>query len=263
MITFTLEQLYTWIGMFLWPFFRIAAFVGSAPVLGESSVPIYVKIGVSVILTVAISAFIQPFDTIPPDSWAAMAMIAKQVVIGMAMGFTMRIVFAAVIMAGELTGLQMGLSFASFFDPSAGNTSVLARLLNTLAMLIFIAGNGHLILVAGLARSFEIIPLAAGTLHLNGIGQLIEWSSQIFIAGMLIAMPMIVALLTINLSMGILNRTAQQLSVFSVGFPITLTFGLLLLLIIMPYLNQFMESFIYNGFEQMGQVMDGFTNESE
>src|SRR5690606_9905393 len=98
--------------------------------------------------------FIGPFETIPPDSWAAMIMMAKQIVIGMAMGFTMRIVFAAVNMAGELIGLQMGLSFASFFDPaSGGNTSVMSRLLNTLAMLIFIPGNRHLILISRLARS--------------------------------------------------------------------------------------------------------------
>lgn len=259
MITFTLDQLYTWIGLFLWPMCRIAAFVGSSPVLGESTVPVMVKIGISVILTVAISPFIGPFETIPPDSWAAMIMMAKQIVIGMAMGFSMRIVFAAVNMAGELIGLQMGLSFASFFDPAnGGNTSVMSRLLNALAMLIFIAGNGHLILISGLARSFEIVPISDATLQLNGIGLLIEWSTQIFIAGMLIAIPMIVSLLTINLAMGILNRTAQQLSVFAVGFPITLTFSMMLLMVVLPYLNQFLEVFFFNGFEQMGRIMNGF-----
>src|SRR5690606_3749641 len=140
--------------------------------------------------------------------------------------------------AGELIGLQMGLSFASFFDPSSGgNTSVMARLMNAFALLVFLSINGHLMLVSGLARTFALIPItdpSGPQLSWNGVGTLIEFSEQILVGGMLIALPMLLVLLTINLAMGILNRTAQQLSVFAVGFPITLTVSLGLMTIVLP-----------------------------
>src|SRR5690606_23572295 len=136
--------------------------------------------------------------------------------IGIAMGLMMRIAFAAVQTAGEFIGLQMGLSFASFFDPATGaNTAVLSRIMNGVAMLLFLALDGHLILIRNLVNTFHILPISP-TLSLNpdGWGVLLEWSSQVMISGMLLALPLIIILLTISLSMGILNRTAQQLSVF-------------------------------------------------
>lgn len=259
MVQFTLEQLHTWIGLFVWPFFRVAAFVSSAPILGESTVPLYVKIGLSVIITVAIAPVIGPMPVVALSSFTAIGMIIEQILIGLALGLTMRIIFAAVLMAGELIGLQMGLSFASFFDPaSGGNTSVMARLLNTIAMLVFIAGNGHLIMISGIARTFAMLPVGGAQLDTNGYGQLLTWSEQLFAAGVLLALPMIVALLTINLAMGILNRTAQQLSVFAVGFPITLTVSIFLLSIVLPHMDGFLEGLFTSGYQAMSDVTTGF-----
>src|SRR5690606_33224006 len=117
-------------------------------------------------------------------------------------------------------GLQMGLSFASFFDPATGaNTTVLSRFMNNMSVLLLLAVNGHLLMLAGLLRTFEILPVRAGTLERDGWGVLLEWSGQIMASGMLLALPLIIILLTISLALGILNRTAQQLSVFAVGFP--------------------------------------------
>lgn len=163
----------------------------------------------------------------------------------------MRVVFAAVHTAGEFVGLQMGLSFATFFDPGAGaSTTVLSRLFNAIAVLLFLALDGHLLMIAGLQHSFESLPLAA-PLDFSGWGVLLEWSSAIIVSGLLMALPLITALLTINLALGILNRTAPQMSVFAVGFPVSLIAGLLALLVVLPNSSGFLGNLIQDGLENM------------
>ncbi|MVW78179.1 flagellar biosynthetic protein FliR [Bordetella sp. 02P26C-1] len=259
MIEFNLDQLYGWIGAFIWPFFRIAAFVGTAPVVGDSAVPVYVKVALAAILSFALAPLTGDIPVIPLGSLAAIGVMVEQILIGMALGLVLRFVFGAVIMAGELIGLQMGLSFASFFDPaSGGNTSVMARLLNALAILVFIAVNGHLVMLSGLGRTFEMLPIAGPRLDLNGIGVVVEFSVTLFTMSVALALPMVIALLAINLAMGILNRTAQQLSVFAVGFPITLTVSLLLLTVFLPQINDFLDRLFLDGYTAMSEVARGF-----
>ena len=258
MITVTLDQLYTWLNAFIWPFMRIAAMVGTAPLLSESSIPARVKVGLAAMLTIIVMPTLGPLPTLATASWSALWIMGQQVFIGIALGLTMRIIFAAVQTAGEFVGLQMGLAFASFFDPGTGsNTAVLARLLNTITLLVFVAMNGHLLMLTGLLHTFEVLPIMGTELHVNGWGVLLEWSRQIVISGLLLALPVMVVLLTINLSLGILNRTAQQLSVFAVGFPISLTVGLVILAVVLPQISPFLERFFQDGYDTMGRLVEG------
>ncbi|HLU78861.1 MAG TPA: flagellar biosynthetic protein FliR [Burkholderiaceae bacterium] len=258
MISVTIDQLYAWINAFIWPFMRIAAMVGSAPLLSESAIPARVKVGLAVMLTVIVAPTLEPMPSLATASWAALWTMGQQILIGLALGLTMRIIFAAVQTAGEFIGLQMGLSFASFFDPATGsNTAVLARILNTVTLLVFIAMNGHLLMIGGLVRTFEVLPIGVGELHVNGWGVLLEWSSQIVVSGLLMALPVMIVLLTINLSLGILNRTAQQLSVFAVGFPISLTVGLTILAVVLPQISPFLEQLFQDGYDTMGALVRG------
>lgn len=256
MISVTLEQLYAWINAFIWPFMRIAAMVGTAPLLSESSIPARVKVGLAALLAMIVAPTLGPMPALATASWNALWIMGQQILIGIALGLTMRVVFAAVQTAGEFIGLQMGLSFASFFDPSTGsNTAVLARLLNTMTLLLFIAMNGHLLMIGGLVRTFDVLPIAIAPLDVNGWGVLLEWSEQIMVSGLLLALPVMVVLLTINLSLGILNRTAQQLSVFAVGFPISLTVGLVILAIVLPQTSPFLERLFQDGYDTMGRLV--------
>ncbi len=258
MISVTIEQLYAWINAFIWPFMRIAAMVGAAPLLSESAIPIRVKVGLSAMLALIVVPTLGPMPDLATASWGALWIMGQQLIIGIALGLTMRIIFAAVQTAGEFVGLQMGLSFASFFDPSTGsNTAVLARLLNTITLLVFIAMNGHLLMIGGLVRTFEVLPIGSGALDVNGWGVLLEWSEQIVVSGLLLALPVMIVLLTINLSLGILNRTAQQLSVFAVGFPISLTVGLTILAVVLPQITPFLERLFQDGYDMMGSVVQG------
>lgn len=258
MISVDISQLYAWMNAFLWPFFRILALLGMAPVLGESSIPARAKIGLAAVLTIAVSPTLPPMPELPTGSYAALWLAIQQILIGLALGLTMRVVFAAVQTAGEFIGLQMGLSFASFFDPATGaNTAVLARLMNILATLLFLVMNGHLFMLGGLIRTFDVLPVQPGALDINGWGVLFAWSTQIIASGLLLALPLIIMLLTINLAMGILNRTAQQLSVFAVGFPISLLTGLLLLSVVLPQTSGFLSRMFEDGYSAMAKLAAG------
>src|SRR5699024_4309079 len=255
MISVDIDQLYQWMNGFLWPFFRIAGLVSIAPILGESSIPIRLKVGVAALCTLVAAPLLGPMPDVPTGSFAGLLIAARQVLIGIALGLCMRLVFTAVMMAVGFIGLQMGLAFASFFDPATGaNTAVLSRLFNLIAMLIFLAVNGHLLMIDGLIRTFDLLPVGA-PLDPYGWGALLEWSSQIWISGMLLALPLIIVLLTINLALGILNRTAQQLSVFAVGFPITLTTGLIVLTIVLPQTADFLSRLFESGYQAMAQTV--------
>lgn len=255
MISVDINQLYGWLNAFLWPFIRILALLGTAPLLGDGSIPTRVKVGFAAIIAIGIAPTLDPMPDLPTGSFAALWLAVQQVLIGIAMGLVMRIVFAAVQTAGEFIGLQMGLSFASFFDPATGaNTAVLARFMNNMALLLFLALNGHLIMLAGLIRTFDVLPIRVGSLDTNGWGVLFEWSSQVMVSGMLLALPLIIVLLTINLSLGILNRTAQQLSVFAVGFPISLMTGLVLLATVLPQSSSFLSRFFEEGYSTMARL---------
>jgi len=258
MIAFTQQQLDAWLLQFLWPFVRIVALVGSAPLFSESTIPIRVKVGLAFVLTLAVAPGLPAPPAIPPGSYTGLWLLGQQVLIGIAMGFAMRVVFAAVQTAGEFVGLQMGLSFASFFDPATGaNTAVLSRLLNIVAMLVFLALDGHLLVLAALVRSFDTLPLAPIALDRDGWAILAQWGQAIFVSGLLLALPLICALLTINLAMGILNRAAPQLSVFAVGFPVSLITGLLLLAIVLPHAAPFLEGLFRDGLRTMSEVAAG------
>lgn len=250
----TSAQLTAWMVMFLWPFVRMLALVSTAPVFSESWVPRRIKVAIAAMLALVLAPTLGPMPSVPVVSAGGVWIIVQQMLIGAAMGFTMRMVFTAVLAAGEYIGLQMGLSFASFFDPmNGGATMVVARLLNMLAMLIFVAVDGHLMLIATLAESFQTLPIADGPLSAQGWMFLVAGAGQIFSSGLMLSLPLVTALLTLNLAMGILNRASPQFSIFAVGFPLTLLAGIWMLQLLMPHLGAFLEPRFAAGFESMIQ----------
>ena len=257
-VSVTSAQLEGWIVAFLWPFVRMLALVSTAPVFGEPWVPRQMKVAMAAMLAFVVSPTIGPMPAVPVVSAGGIWIILQQVLIGAAMGFSMRLVFAAVLAAGEYIGLQMGLSFASFFDPmSHGSTMVVARLLNMLAMLIFLALDGHLLMLNALAESFHTLPVADAPLASGGWMFLVLGGGEIFSSGLMLSLPLITALLTLNLAMGILNRASPQFSIFAVGFPLTLLAGIFMLQLLMPNLGAFLEPRFAQGIAGMLRFTQG------
>lgn len=241
-------QLQAWLSLFLWPFARITAFLAAAPLWGHSSVPNQVKIALALLLTVVVSGTLPPLPAVPVMSWAGVGILVEQVLIGVALGLALQILFAVVQAAGEFIGFQMGLAFATFFAPDTGaNTMILSSLFYMLALLMFLAFNGHLMVIDVLASSFVTLPVGVGTLDASAFELLVRFGGTLFLYGLLLALPLVAALLIINLSMGILNRAAPQFTVFSVGFPMSLTAGIFLLTIVMNDLGRFLQGLFSDG----------------
>lgn len=252
MIDFTSGQLTGWVMLVFWPFVRLLAFVATAPVFGENMVPRRVKIALAGLLAFVIAPTLGPPPDVPPVSVAGAWLIIEQVMIGAALGLVMRLAFGVVQSTGEFIGMQMGLGFASFYSAAIGaNTMVLGQLLNTFAMLLFLALNGHLVLIDILTRSFTLLPIGAGEIDGNGWMLAARTGAIIFTAGISLALPLIATLLTINMAMGILNRASPQLSIFSIGFPMTLMTGLIVLTFLTPDLGSLLHRLFDTLFERM------------
>jgi flagellar biosynthesis protein FliR len=190
-----------------------------------------------------------------PAGWAGLSVLAREIVIGAGMGFAMRLVFAAVEMAGEISSLTMGLGFASFFDPmSQGRSSAVSQFLVWVVTLAVLAVNAHLVLLEALAESFFTLPVAAIPFHNDGFWELVLWGSKIFTAGLQLSLPVVAALLITNVALGVLTRAAPQLNLFGIGFPITLGVGFLTLTMIMPYLNMPVQVLVNEGIEKTRQL---------
>ncbi len=256
MISLTDAQINAWLISFIWPLTRILGLIMVAPVFAHSSVPRRVRIGLGVFIALIIAPTLPPMPDVGLGSWQGLLILIQQLLIGMAIGFIMRVVFAAVEAAGEIVGLQMGLGFATFFDPqSAGQTLVISQFFNLLATLLFMAVNAHLLLLRVLTESFRSLPISPQPLAAAGFYTVSGYGSTVFSVGLQLALPLIAILLMTNLALGILTRSAPQLNIFAIGFPITLGVGLIALDVTLPYFTPQLEHVFQNGFEATAQVI--------
>jgi flagellar biosynthetic protein FliR len=254
MISFSSELLQTWIIALLWPLTRILAMIAIIPIFSHTAIPAQAKLGLGITLTLIILPTIPPLPAFEIFSLQGLLILIQQIIIGLAIGFSMRMVFAAVDLAGQMIGMTMGLGFASFFDPQTrGQSTALNQFLVLLAMLIFLSLDGHLIIVTTVANSFVTMPIAMTSSGIDAM-KIALWGETIFSVGLLLALPAITALLITNMALGILTRTAPQLNIFGIGFPITLGIGFLVLALALPGMQQPIVSFIEQGVNNMNQV---------
>jgi flagellar biosynthetic protein FliR len=238
LITFTEAQLIAWLSPILWPFVRVLALFSALPVLGQRTVPARVRVGLALLIVVAAQASLPAMPQVALDSALAFSLIAQNVVIGLTLGFAVRIVFAAVEFAGELIGLQMGLNFAGFFDPASGSQgTATSRFFGTTVGFLFIAANAHLLVVAAVVQSFSAFPVGPEPFAFLRAMQPQAWGAEVFGMGLWIALPLIGMLLFVNLVLGIISRVAAQMNVFAIGFPITLGVGLVGVLFTLPMMQ--------------------------
>jgi flagellar biosynthetic protein FliR len=253
---FTSAEITAWIGAFLWPFFRIAAMLSSAAVFGMRALPMRLRLMLA--LALALAPLAGPVPDVELMSTHGFVITAQQILIGVALGFVLRMVFAAIELTGEMIGSLMGLGFASLVDPQNGvQVPVVSQLYVLLATLMFLALNGHLLWIEAVAESFRLIPVGSAGITPDGAWALVGFASQIFGWAVRMALPIVAALLVVNLAFGVLARTSPQLNVFSVGFPAALLIGLALMLMTLPAVLSKVGPLTAEGLEQAGLVLSG------
>jgi len=237
-ISFTEAQILGWLNPLLWPFLRALALFSAMPILGTRNVPMPVRIGLAGLIAFAAQPTLPVAPVVALDSALAITLIVQQAVIGLSLGFAVRLVFASIEFAGEIIGLQMGLNFAGFFDPiSAATATATSRFFGTTVAWLFIVINGHLLVIAALVQSFSAFPVGPEPFAFLHQVQPQRWGAELFSTGLWIALPLITMLLFVNLVLGAISRVAPQINIFAVGFPVTLGVGLLGLLLTLPALQ--------------------------
>lgn len=257
MISFTSAELNTWIASFLWPLTRVLGLVSVAPMFGNVSVPARLKIGLGVMIALIIAPAVPALPATDPMSLTGLLILIQQFVIGLSMGFAMRIAFSGVEMAGEITGMTMGLGFATFYDPqSRGHSSAISQFLALLTMMIYLASDLHLVLLSTLADSFTSLPVSSGTISAAGFKQVVSWGGRIFSAGVQLSLPIVAALLITNMALGVLTRAAPQLNIFGIGFPITIGVGFIMIALSLPYLATPIGRLLQEGIEAIQRITE-------
>ena len=235
MITLHTGQLESLLTQLLWPFVRIAACFMVAPIFSAQFVPARVKILLAMAVALLVAPLVPAPAGITPFSAAGMLVTVQQMIIGIALGFCMQLLFDAVTMGGQLLANSMGLSFAFNIDPMHGtSTPAVGQFYTLLVTLTFLALNGHLILLETLIDGFHTLPVGTTGLGPDAIWTIVGWGTQIFSGALAVALPGITALLIVNVAFGVISRAAPTLNLFSVGFPVSLVCGLLIVLAGLP-----------------------------
>jgi flagellar biosynthetic protein FliR len=227
----------------VWPFFRIAGVVMVAPLFGARLVPPRVRIALAVAATVVIAPLVpvtQPFAF----ELATVFVVLQEVLIGVAIGFCLQMIFDALIIAGQTIAMSMGLGFATMVDPQRGvSVPVLSQFFVVMGLLIFVALGGHLATVELIADSFAMLPLGT-PLGSDGVWTIVAWGSEMFAAALRIALPAATALLIANIAFGVMSRAAPTLNLFAIGLPAGLLIGFLLLLLNIGHLSTLLAQFL-------------------
>lgn len=245
------EQLLTAIQTYFWPFLRISALLLVAPVFSAGSVTVRVRILMAVLFVALMAPLMPATAGVDPLSGVGFLLALREIAIGLVMGFTMQMVFSAVVVAGETLAMSMGLGFAMTVDPQNGvQVPVVSQLNVILGTLLYLAIDGHLLLLAALADSFGVIPIDSGGLDATTFSNLVGLGGQIFASALLLALPALTAVLMVNIAFGVITRAAPQLNIFAVGFPVTILVGIVFIMLALPSFLGVLQRFIELGLQQ-------------
>jgi len=224
------EQLSQFIGQYLWPLLRISAFYFAVPVIGARTVPARVRIILTLFTAIIIVPVLPPAPVVSFLSAQGFMMVVQEVLIGLALGFAMQVVLHVFVLAGQFMAMKMGLGFAAMNDPSSGvSVTILSQFYLLLSTLLFLSSNGHLVVLQLMIDSFTTFPIGGAGMNSAHFMTIVDMGSWLFSAGLLITLPLFTSLLIVNMSFGVMSRSAPQMNVFTVGFPITLIFGFILM----------------------------------
>jgi flagellar biosynthetic protein FliR len=254
-MNFTEVQLLNTMAMLIFPLMRISAMFVSMPVFSVKATPARVRVILAGALSFLVMPLLPPLPQIEIMSYEGMMIGIQQVAIGLTTGYILQMVFAGVIFAGQGIAYGMGLGFASMVDPQNGQqVPVIAQIYMILVTLLFLSLDGHLLLIKLLLDSFTSLPIGQ-IFDLNDVWSIIAWSGRIFSDGLLLSMPIIISLLIVNVMFGVASKSAPQLQIFSVGFPITLMLGMLIMWATIPNILELLPNMFNEAFGLLKQLL--------
>jgi flagellar biosynthetic protein FliR len=235
---------------------RVSPLFALAPLFSSKSVPPRVRGIVAVALAIGLSPIVAKGAELPTDPWGLGGLIAKELLVGAGFAFTIAALFAALEVAGSFLDTLIGFSFGALVDPLTGNqNAVLARLYSLIGLMIFIAIGGDTLVIQGLARTYEVIPLDQAPDIDTLVAGAAHAFSSIFLSAIQVAGPVILALILTDAAFGVVSRVVPQLNVFAVGFPAKVTVGLLLIGVTMPFVGGWLAGELQQSVQQALQTL--------
>lgn len=227
-----------WLQALLLPLTRVTAFFLAAPVFSQAAATGRIRIIYAAALCIVMMPVLPASVSEPgqPFGEPTLVLLLSEALIGVSMGLALQFVTAAVVTAGEQISMAVGLSFAQSFDPTIGSTPILSQFLNLFALLIFLTVGGHIVVISMITESIRVLP--PGEFRLTDVSALLEFSKVIFTGAALLAAPILLSLVAVNLGVGALSRATPSLNVFAVGFAVSLLVGFGLLFLLMPVIGE-------------------------
>ena len=251
-----IDDISSWIGVYLWPFFRIGAMLQVAPITGTRMVPARVRLVLAMSITMLIAPLIEPGPAFDGIGLNAMLVTMQQVLIGVVMGLFMQLLFQIFVVGGQMIAMQTGMGMAQTVDPTSGvNVAVVGQFYLIFVTLLFITMNGPLMMIEVLIESFYTIPIAVDGLTTASIWKFITMPVWMFKSALILALPPVTAILCVNLTFGVMTKSAPQLNIFSLGFPATMLFGLLIMWISLTAFVPLFERNFYQSFILLREIV--------
>jgi flagellar biosynthetic protein FliR len=240
----------------LWTVLRVGGVVMLAPLLGAVFVPRRLRLAMSLVLALALVPSAGPPPGLQPLSGPGLLAITQELIVGLAIGFVLRLATEAALLAGQLISTGMGLSFATVVDPQNGGMPLLGRFYIVVSSLVLLATNAHLSLIALLAQSYAAVPIASGGLSPEDARVIADFGSMMFAGAVQLALPSVVAILMVNIAFGVISRAAPTLNLFAVGFPITIMLGLFILVLSIRTQGPVWESQMMEAFSVLTRILE-------
>lgn len=253
LLSLTTPELMAWIGKGWWPFCRLAAFFWVLPLFGDGHLSPQIRLLFAFVLAMVLMPLLPRGPEIDPFSFATLVITLEQLLFGALLALMLQLLFTVVTMAGQILSMQMGLAMAVMNDPvNGGSAPLLGQLLWIFVALLFLAWNGHLLALDVIVESFRRWPVGHSLAELD-LSLLINLAGWMFGAALLLALPAVIAMLLVNITFGVMNRSAPSLNIFALGFPMTMMLGLLSLLLMLANIPQRYLEFSQDVFELMRQ----------
>ncbi|MCP5145849.1 MAG: flagellar biosynthetic protein FliR [Gammaproteobacteria bacterium] len=258
MISLTDAQIIALVDSWLWPFLRVSALVMAAPIIGTRTVPMQIRASLALLITAVLVPVVPRTGVIDAFSPEGIATCVAQVLTGVGIGLALRLIFMVMEVAGQIIAQQMGLGFAALIDPQSGaQVPVISQFYIIMATLLFLSVNGHLLMIEVLANSFDLIPISVESIGRGGLMAVVDWAGSLLAIAVQMSLPVIVALLVVNVALGVMGRAAPQLNIIAVGFPIMIVFGVAVAIVSLASLDEYFTALMETAFMTVNLMLAG------